>query len=354
MTVQPPLTAAALVHRSFRQVLPRCAVELAGWRARAAAIEDPELRRQALASLAAKRFHADAGAVYATAVPPGPRQAGLIGLIVAFQTISDYLDNLCDRSTSLDPDDFRTLHRAMCDAVSPDAPLGDYYLHRPQTEDGYLAELVRACQRGVAGLPGYQAASPLITDLVGLYGDLQVHKHVRPQERAGRLAAWSGARGTQGAELHWWEYAAATGSTLAVFALFLAALDPALTAESARRIRDAYFPWICGLHILLDYLIDQDEDIAGGDLNFVAQYPSPQDAYGRIELFTERALAVTSALPDARFHRLVVQGLVGMYLSDDKVRERGTQRSFARRLTRRAGANALLFHWVSRVYRRRR
>ena len=34
------------------------------------------------------------------------KRANAIKFIVAYQTISDYLDNLCDRSTSLDPDDF--------------------------------------------------------------------------------------------------------------------------------------------------------------------------------------------------------------------------------------------------------
>ena len=41
-----------------------------------------------------------------------------IQFIVAYQTISDYLDNLCDRSTSLDPADFAALHEAMTDALN--------------------------------------------------------------------------------------------------------------------------------------------------------------------------------------------------------------------------------------------
>ena len=41
-----------------------------------------------------------------------------IKFIVAYQTISDYLDNLCDRSSSLDPQDFAALHESMGDALS--------------------------------------------------------------------------------------------------------------------------------------------------------------------------------------------------------------------------------------------
>ena len=46
-----------------------------------------------------------------------------IRFIVAYQTISDYLDNLCDRSTSLDPKDFSALHEAMKDALTIESRL---------------------------------------------------------------------------------------------------------------------------------------------------------------------------------------------------------------------------------------
>lgn len=41
-----------------------------------------------------------------------------------------------------------------------------------------------------------------------------------------------------------------------------------MTKEMTEKIKAGYFPYIQGLHILLDYLIDQEEDKAGGDLNF--------------------------------------------------------------------------------------
>ncbi|MDQ6818656.1 MAG: tetraprenyl-beta-curcumene synthase family protein [Actinomycetota bacterium] len=347
--------ALLLVRRSFSAVLPRCDAEMAGWGARASAIPDPELRRQALGSLRAKRFHADGGAVFAAMQPPGPQRDALICLIVAVQTISDYLDNLCDRSTSLDPTDFRALHEAMLDAVTADGEVHDYYRHRRERADGgYLADLVRTAQRALTALPGYGAAAPVVLDSVTRYCDLQVHKHARPDERAQRLVAWSAApRAKLETELAWWEYAAATGSTLGVFALFAAALDPGLSPPAAEAIQAAYFPWICGLHILLDYLVDEEEDRREGDLNFIAQYPSRIEAYARLELFRYRADQASRGLPNAAFHRLVVHGLIGMYLSDPKMLTIPPDRAFGRRFTRRMGVVALLFHWTSRIYRRR-
>jgi tetraprenyl-beta-curcumene synthase len=352
---RPPVSLPVLLWRSFARVLPLSSRELRAWRERAGEIPDPELRGQALASLELKRFHSDGGSVFATGAPPGAERENLVRLIVAFQTISDYLDNLCDRSTSLDPEDFRRLHRAMTDAVDPSAPPpGHYYEHHPQQDDaGYLDALVGTCQQAIGQLPGYGAVAPPARELVGLYCDLQVHKHVRVEDRVPRLTEWFGAHRELGPELEWWEFSAATGSTLGVFALFCAALDEAVPAETVQRIRAAYFPWVGGLHILLDYLIDQDEDRDGGDLNFVAQYPSRERAEQRIEMLARRALAEVERLPAARFHRLVIQGLVGMYLSDTKALRDQRLLRFGLRLTARAGPVTAVLHGASRAYRRR-
>src|SRR5690606_6062217 len=150
----PPNGPIRLMYRMHRRILPAVYLELSRWRTRAEAIPDPELRTQALASMTSKQFHCEGGAVYAAAA--ADRHNELVPLIVALQTISDYLDNLCDRSTSLDPDDFRLLHRAMLDAVDPEAEPVDYYALRSEREDGgYLESLVRECQTRVRALPGY-------------------------------------------------------------------------------------------------------------------------------------------------------------------------------------------------------
>ena len=343
-----------MLWRSFVEVLPLSSAELEGWRSRAEAIPDSELRRQALASLQLKRFHADGGCVFATAAPAGPEREALVRLIVAFQTISDYLDNLCDRSGSLQPEDFRCLHQAMGDAVDPAAPARDYYARHGQRDDGgYLAALVETCRRAVAALPGYGAVASPVDELIGLYCDLQVHKHVAREQRVPRLTDWFDAHRDLAPELDWWEFSAATGSTLGCFSLFGAALDRDLQGEAARALRATYFPWVGAVHILLDYLIDLEEDRQGGDLNFVAEYGSHDIAHRRIEWLAGRALGEVRSLPAARFHRLVVQGLVAMYLSDPKALRDPSHRRFAARLTARSGAATGALHLASWAYRRR-
>ena len=200
-----PQNPVQLMVRMYRHILPETRRELARWRREAESIPNEELRLQAISSMTTKQFHCEGGAVFAAAA--GDRLGDLVPLIVALQTISDYLDNLCDRSTSLDPDDFRLLHRAMLDAVDPDAAPTDYYAHRAEREDGgYLAALVAACQARVRALPGYAVVQPHVTRFAGLYGDLQVYKHIRREERLESLQRWWAHHRADHPELYWNEF----------------------------------------------------------------------------------------------------------------------------------------------------
>ncbi|MGG4033360.1 tetraprenyl-beta-curcumene synthase family protein [Paenibacillus cisolokensis] len=332
-SLRVPQEPLLLMYRVYKYVLPDVSAELAKLRSAAERIPDAELRAQALASMEAKRFHCQGGAVYAAADPD--MRHVLIPLIVALQTISDYLDNLCDRSTSLDPDDFRLLHRAMLDAVDPTSPLTDYYAYRNERDDGgYLHMLVETCRQCVSRLPSFAVVQPYVTELVGLYGDLQVYKHIRFDLRESRLLEWWALHRDRCPQLSWNEFAAAAGSTLGMFALFLAASRPGLTDEAARTFRDAYFPHVCGLHILLDYLIDQEEDRGGGDLNFCRYYDSQETLVRRIGAIAANARRDVRRLPAHRFHRLIIEGLLALYLSDPKVRSQADVRRVSRLLLR--------------------
>jgi len=364
---------AVYARRIARDVLPKAAAELARWRRFVEAIPNPELRRQARASITKKRFHAEGGSVYAALAPQWLDT--LVPLIVALQTISDYLDNLCDRSVSLNEADFRTLHRAMLDAVDGSAPgaapyaglaatavsagSSYYSLHPNKDDGGYLAALVAQCRRCTARLPAYAVVRPYVRRLVGLYNDLQVYKHGPLAGRVPALERWFASQTAAGGQrtadepwrpvltthLHWWEFAAAAGSTLGVFALFTAATNPNLTASDAERIVDAYFPWICGLHILLDYLIDQEEDAAGGDLNLVSFYPDGAAMRRRLTMFVREARRRARTLPDAAFHTSIVQGLPGLYLSDAKVHRQRMERLALRLLQAGGPASFAYYLW---------
>lgn len=347
-TALVPHTPLRLMLRMYRYILPEVKKQLGKWRQTADRIPDPELKKQAIASMTSKKFHCQGGSVYAAANLP--KRNVLVPLIVAFQTISDYLDNLCDRSTSLDPHDFRLLHQSMLDAVDPDAQIKDYYALRNEREDGgYLPSLVKTCQACIAELPSYPLVQEKVRELVGLYCDLQVHKHIRKDRREAALLGWWEQHRPRYPGLRWNEFAAATGSTLGVFYLFLAATDPQLTSGAVERKRAAYFPYVCGLHILLDYLIDQAEDVLGGDLNFCSYYESWTAAADRIAWVAERARSEIGLLPDERFHRMIIEGLLALYLSDPKVRQQETVKRISKQLMKNSPWTRMFF-WVNSIW----
>ncbi|MCZ8518048.1 MULTISPECIES: tetraprenyl-beta-curcumene synthase family protein [Paenibacillus] len=337
--------------RVYRYALPGVREQLKHWRVRAEEIPDQELRRQALDSMACKQFHCEGGAVYAVANIS--MRHVLIPLIVALQTISDYLDNLCDRSTSLDPEDFRQLHMSMLDAVDPSEPLHDYYAFRTEREDGgYLDDLVKTCQASIRLLPSYALVSAQVRELVGLYCDLQVYKHIRRDLREDALLKWWELYRPRYPSIAWNEFAAATGSTLGMFMLFLAASQAALDTKTVENIRETYFPYICGLHILLDYLIDQEEDEAGGDLNFCSYYDSMTLTVERIAAIVTEARQRSRRLDQSSFHRMIIEGLLALYLSDPKVSKQAQVKQVSRQLMKDSPLMRMFF-FVNSVWIRR-
>lgn len=337
------------IARFIIYTLPYVERELKYWQNFAHQSPDPNLQEQALKSIKLKRFHAQGGSIYACWYPYW--DTVLTPLIVAVQTISDYLDNLCDRMQFTDPDAFRVLHLAFLDALNPDAPLKDYYRLYPNKNDGgYLAQLVVHSQQQVRLLPGFPVIRDLLSYLASLYCDLQVYKHMDLANRESTLKAWAEKNGSKFPTIAWWEFSAATGSTLAIFALLAAATQPQLTSREADQIFQSYFPWICGLHILLDYYIDQYEDRVGGDLNFVFYYSDPTSVPQRLGYFVRQAIEQAQNLPDPEFHTTIVKGLPALYLSDPKVKQQGLD-SAARYLITQAGSGTHKLYRLCRALR---
>lgn len=335
----------------YTRILPQVRKDLGQWKKRALLIPDEELRKQALASIETKTFHCEGGAILALLA--GRRKKEAVRFVVAYQTISDYLDNLCDRSTSLDPADFRALHAAMLEALDPDAQPQHYYRNRTEQDDGgYLQALVQTCQEVVRTIDGYDHIYPILRELAGYYCDLQVHKHVRKEERIPRLKNWFTRSYNGDSPLSWYEFSACCGSTLGVFCLVSYALERPLTPMEAKRIKNGYFPWVQGLHILLDYLIDQEEDHNGGDLNFCFYYENEEKMFTRLLWFFDNADKSIDRLPDAAFHRMINRGLLGIYLADEKVFRQEKVKMLSRKMMRRGGRSGRFFFINGWIYRR--
>ena len=341
----------SLMRLCYKKVFPAVHRELSRWEMHARRIPDYELRRQALSSIRTKRFHCEGGAVFSLLA--GEDYLNILSFIVSFQTISDYLDNLCDRSDSLDPDDFHALHEAMMDALNPEAEIRDYYRYRRNKDDGgYLSALIRNCQNVLSELKNYPLIRTYLIDLCEYYCALQVHKHVREEERVLRLKEWYSQYEERFPELTWYEFAACSGSTLGIFCLVSLATKPQFNKENAEMIYHSYFPYVQGLHILLDYLIDLEEDELEGDLNFCTYYPDKTVLLERFKLFIKKAEQKIQNLPCQAFHLLIQRGLLGLYLSDPKVAEQPPVQQISRELLKTGGKTSFFFYYNGKIYRK--
>jgi len=335
------LKGRKLILPYLRRVLPAAERELDNWRCLASGMPDSELARQALASITHKRFHCQGGSVFALY---DQKSRGLIPFIVALQTISDYLDNLSDRVGGAEEASLAALHEAMEAAVDAGLPLADWYRHYPHRDDGcYLKRLVLTCRNAQAFIPGYNDVQPEAIRLISLYSDLQVFKHLEPAGREERLRRWYDRYADLAPEIKWWEFAAACGSTLGIFALAALAAAGPVSQEKVEELLDCYFPWLCGLHILLDYFLDLDEDRESGDLNFVSYYPSPDAMGNGLLRFLDEAARRACRLPRPSFHVMVVKGLLAMYLSDPKATLGGRKKT-TQLLLRRGGLEVVAMH----------
>lgn len=344
-------TSLGLITKFVSQIFPLVDSELSNWREYATSRCAPDLSTQALASIRDKKFHCQGGSIYC--LYPGVDNRSFVRLVVALQTISDYLDNLCDRAGVADEQAFRQLHLAMTDALDPASDLRDYYKYYTCHDDGgYLTALVNTCREEVGRLPSYAVVKPLVLELVSRYSDLQTYKHLDPCVREEKMQIWAQEQLTSYPELSLWEFAAASGSTLGMFMLCAQAADPDLSTASAQRTFTAYFPWICGLHILLDYFIDLAEDKSHGDLNFVSYYGDQTETLSRLTHFWQQALYSARELPNPLFAETVVQGLLAMYLSDPKT-SAAPERTIKTTLLAKAGSYTRLIYALCRIMRRR-
>jgi len=342
-------SSLTLVLKFIRNVFPEVDKQLKNWTSLGRSLDDEILGEQALSSIKSKRFHAQGGSIYA--LYPNVELKGAVKFIVSLQTISDYLDNLCDRVGVQSEASFRQLHISMLDAVDPNRKMSDYYKYYPYKSDsGYLNRLVEECRSQVAKLPSYYLVQNIIKKYVHLYSDLQTYKHLAEDIREDHLKTWADYYAKQYPDISCWEFSAAAGSTLGMFVLFAAASDPNLTISEVKAIDSAYFPWICSLHILLDYYIDAQEDLQMGDLNFTNYYRNLKHCEERLSYFLKKSTEHCMTLRYPEFHLTVVRGLLAMYLSDPKA-SWGLNKLASRNLLNQGGKEIKLYYNICRMLR---
>jgi tetraprenyl-beta-curcumene synthase len=335
-------TFADAARRYWTGVFPQIAGELSHWHDRAGEIPDPALRRLAL-DAQRKRGNIEGAAAFATFAPHHSRTT-VVRALVALQAAYDYLDVLAEQPQPDPVAGARGLHEALLDSLDPAlgtvsqaARQHDYYAQYPQDGDGgYLAELVDTCRTALAKLPSYPVVAAIARRSAARILEFQSLNLSKSQGDHDALARWGRAQTPAASDLRWWESAAAGGSPLGLYALIAAAADPAIATADAEAIEHAYFPWIGGLHSLLDHLVDRSEDAAAGQRNLIDYYASPQEAAIRMQALAAQSVFAARALLRGRQHTVMLAGMAGYYLSSPEASAPGA-RPIARNLRETIG-----------------
>ena len=294
-------------------IYPRARAEIRRCWRRAQLIPDPTLRAAALATLAGEHLNPEAAAFFAVLASRRHR-GSLVRLIVDFQIAYDYLDSINEQPSSAPLRNGLALHRALTDAVRPQASCAEYYKHHPQTADGgYLAGLVRSCQAAIGELPSTAVIEPVLTSAAERCGQAQSRNHAMLVEGDRQFVEWTAQQSGSSGYL-WWELAAAGISCLSIYALFAAAAC-STTREEAERVDAAYFRPICAISALLDSLIDAPRDVGTTNHNFVGHYDSGRQAAERFAVITAEARTLSSTLSKRCRHMVIFAGIACFYLS---------------------------------------
>jgi len=283
----------------------------------AASIPDRALREDALHSLDHKRGHADGAALFT--ILPRRRDRELLALLVAYEVMVDFLDNVNERHPI--PANGVQLHHALADALDPDAPLRDYYRHHPWCEDGgYLLALVNTCRERCRALPSFERVRPLIAREARRSLVLGINHDEDPVRRDAALRAWAAKEYPDERELSWFELSGAASATLVVHVLLTLAAEPRVSDADVQSAYAAHWPWIALATTMLDSYVDQADDDADGNHSYIAHYADGEAAAARLRESIGRALKGARGLRDGHRHLVIVGCMIALYLSKDSAR----------------------------------
>jgi hypothetical protein len=294
----------------------RVSREVARWRDRALAIGDAAARRDALVAEATKRPLTNGAAFFGTLTPQ--RDPGLLRLLVAFQTLANYLDVVSERDArehGTRPAAWMGLMSCAVDLERPWPPAG---LLPSPADQGFVDALITACRAECARLPGYAAAHGVLALEVRRSGALDLEHEPEAGRRAELLRRFAVREYGDRHEMAWWELTAGAGSLLTAIVVMALAADERTTAEDVQRAADAY-RWVATCSALLDNYIDGVDDTINNTNNYLELYASRREAMDRLGELIDRSLREVAALRSRDRHVLIVAAMAAMFLSSDNL-----------------------------------
>lgn len=292
--------------------------EIRAWRARAELIPSDPIREDALGVLRDKRTHAHGAALFWTI--PNRRNPVLLRLLVAYELIWDYLDNVNERAAAAGVANGRQLHLAISEAIDPGGPVSDYFGQHPLRDDGgYLHALVHACRASCLALPSYPRVAELALREANRAQVLALNHDPDPHRRDGTLKQWAAVEHAD-APGAWWELSGAASAPLTIHALLALAAEPDCPRAVIDRVYAAYCPCLSATTTMLDSYVDQFEDIENGDHSYVSHYRDEHAMLQGISKLVRAAVREARSLPHGHRHAVIAAAMIAMYLSKDTAR----------------------------------
>jgi tetraprenyl-beta-curcumene synthase len=327
---------------------PAAAGEIRRWRARASLIPDQSIRADALGALRLKRAQTDGAALFS--ILPAARSLSLLRVLVAYQIIWDFLDNVHEHTPGRGVEGAH-LFKALVDALDPASTPCGYYLDCPWQDDGgYLGALVETCQENCARLPGNHAVAPLIAQETARLDVLALNHQPNRDKQDASLRTWARREFPEPSDVSWWELSAACSAPFVIYALLALAADAHITPHRLDCVRDAYFPWVAAAATMLDSYADYVEDQASGEHSYVEHYGRWEHAPECVGQLVSRSMSSTERLPDRETHRLIIACMTAMYLTKDAART-PAMRASTSRVARSGGSLTRSLMPVLRIWR---
>ncbi|MGH2880440.1 MAG: DUF2600 family protein [Solirubrobacteraceae bacterium] len=268
--------------------------QLAYWRERATALEDPRRRALALAKLREERFNPQLAATLATQAPRALRRA-VAEAIVAAQVAYDYRDALGEQSL--------------------------------QDEDEYTRELAEISRRARLRLPGWPAVADVARTNTARWLQAQRLGHAAIDGQDVELRRWA-TREASATGLGWPEWlAGAQASVLGGHALVALAADERTTCEQAVTLDRAYLS--IGALTMLDSVIDRDRGAHERELDYRRWYESDEQMGERLAAVAKDALEAARLAPGGAHHAMTLGGIVAYYACAPQARSPRARAVFA-------------------------
>jgi tetraprenyl-beta-curcumene synthase len=293
--------------------------EIQRWRNRALEIPSQPIREDALIALTDKRTHAHGAALFWTL--PRRRNLDLLRLLVAYELIWDFLDNVNERAAATGTTNGRQLHLAIAEAIDPDAPISDYYCHHVARSDGgFLQALVESCRACCISLPSFHHIRGVVTYEARRAQVLALNHDLDPIRRDAALRRWVAEQYPDERRANWWELSGAASAPLAIHALLALGAEPTCSESDIMRTYAAYCPWLAATTTMLDSYVDQIEDTESGNHSYIAHYPDHESAVHGIRSLVSRSVAEARSLHHGHRHAIIAAAMIAMYLSKDTAR----------------------------------